>query len=99
LDASARILVLYCIDQLDVAKRSRQLSNRSRNPLVTFSAQTLRPLHRCPAAHLVLPLGTYFGEVIRPNECRSAAVGTMHHDDVLVGKVDAGISGRNGLVI
>src|SRR5439155_18995743 len=49
------------------------------------------PLHRGSLARAVSPLGAYLGKVIGENESRSATIGSMDHDDRLIGQVDAGI--------
>ena len=89
LHAAVRDLILYSVNQLDVADRTRQLTDGARHALVAFSADAATgPLDGRVAADLIFPFRADLGEVIGEDIGRTATVGTMHDDDGLVRELD-----------
>src|ERR1700687_2869102 len=57
-------VVLYRINQFDVADGAINLADGSGNPFVALAAQTDRPLHAGALAHRRIPFRADLGEVV-----------------------------------
>ena len=94
-----RHLVLQGVDQLDVADRIGSLFDLSGDAFVAFATEAGRPAHRGVVADLRFPFRADLAQVIGEDVGRAAAVGAMHHDDVCIGQVHAGIHRRDLRVV
>src|SRR5208337_577928 len=92
-------MVLLGKSQLHIPDCSESLLHYARHALAPFASKSDWPAYGEALADMAFPFGTDGSKISGEDVRGAAAVGTMHHDDAPVGKIDFGIVLLDGSIL